>query len=173
MAEDPKLAFGVGHTAKLPEHLKPFVLFLDELNKETERGAALVATSYLDILLRKTLVAFLIPNESSEKLTSGFNAPFSTFSAKIAACHAFGLISDQEFKECDILRRVRNRFAHEVTMSFDDQSVSGICANLTLSVPDTNARGQFTSAAVALISNLTNRPHYVGQKSLKFEAWAI
>jgi hypothetical protein len=170
-SEDPDFSVAIGHTGDLEPHLKPVVEFLEDFNKETERGAALVATAFIDALLERTLGAFLIPNESGKKLTSGFNAPFGSFSAKIAGCHAMGLISDEEFNECEVLRKVRNRFAHEVRMSFADQSVSSLCANLELSAPNLGPRGQFTTSAVALILALTNRPHYIGQKALKYEAW--
>ena len=56
-------------------HLKNFVEFLGDFNKETERGAVLLRTPYIDHLLERTLVAFLIPNDSGFNLTSGFNAP--------------------------------------------------------------------------------------------------
>ena len=171
MPEDPDFALAVGHTGELDPYLKPFVSFLDDLNKETERGVALIATAFIDDLLAQTLSAFLIPNESRKVLLKGFNAPFGSFSTRIAGCHALGLLSDQEFKECDNLRKVRNKFAHTVKMSFNNESVSAICANLTMCVPEAGARGKFTTSAVGLILALTNRPHYVEEKALKYEVW--
>src|ERR1700730_6663198 len=111
-----KNAFAVGRTRPLEEthpHLKGFVAFLDDFNKETERGAALAAAAFLDALLERVLAAFLIPNNSGINLTNGFNAPLGTFSARIAACHAMGLISEREFKEYELIRKVRNEFAHK------------------------------------------------------------
>jgi mannitol operon repressor len=35
----------------------------------------------------------------------------------------------------------------------------------------TDAYGEFSTSAVCLILNLTNRPHYVSQKRLKFVRW--
>jgi mannitol operon repressor len=122
------------------------------------------------------LIAFLIPNDSGRDLTKGFNAPLGTFSARIAACHAMGLISEAEFKECQILRKVRNEFAHKVKMSFDDPKVKGLCSSLTSygkwedGMP-VLPRIKFSMSAVAVIINLTNRPHYVGQQSLKYGNW--
>jgi hypothetical protein len=171
MPEESDFAIAVGHTGELESHLKPLVSFLDDLNKETERGAALIATAFIDDLLGQTIGAFLIANESRKVLTKGFNAPFGSFSLRIAGCHALGLISDQEFEECDNLRKVRNKFAHAVKMSFNDQSVAAICANLTMCVPEAGSRGKFTTSAVGLIIALTNRPHYVEQKALKYEGW--
>src|SRR4051812_38262932 len=94
-------------------HYKGFFAALQELNKETDRGVALVATSFLDTLLRDILATFLIENGSAKALLSGFNAPFGSFSTRIAGCLAMGLITDVEGGQCDTLRKVRNRFAHE------------------------------------------------------------
>ena len=121
-------------------------------------------------------MAFLIPNDSKAALTNGFNAPLGTFSARIAACHAMGLISEAEFKNCELIRKIRNEFAHKIKMSFNDNRVRSLCSSLTLSAKsnsatDVDTRGQFTTAAVALILKLTNRAHYVGQKALKYQEW--
>jgi mannitol operon repressor len=75
---------------------------LKELTEETDRGVALVTTSFLDRLLGDTLAAFLIENASAKVLLSGFNAPLGTLNTKIAACHALGLITDEEFGQCSI-----------------------------------------------------------------------
>jgi hypothetical protein len=177
MADDEKrYAFGVGHTGPIAPHLKGFTDFLDEFNKETPRGAALAGAAFIDDLLEKVLAAFLIKNKSAEDLTSGFSAPLGTFSARIAACHALGLISDNEARECGLIRKIRNEFAHKVMMSFDDERLKSMCSSLTYSAKPygdvtLNARMQFTSAAVGLILNLTNRPHYVGEKALKYQEW--
>jgi hypothetical protein len=164
--------------AETHPHLKEFSEFLGEFNQETERGAALAAAAFLDDILERVLAAVLIPNDSGYDLTSGFNAPLGTLSARIAACHAMGLISEAEFKECQLIRRIRNEFAHKVKMSFEVDRVKSLCANLSMSAKPygdvtVSTRGQFTSAAVALILNLTNRPHYVAQRSLKYGNWKI
>jgi hypothetical protein len=149
---------------------------LDEFNKETARGTALAAAAFLDDLLEGVIAAFLISNRSSDELRKGFNAPLGTLSARVAACHAMGLISEQEFQECELVRKIRNEFAHKLKMSFKDDRVRGLCSSLTMSAksyPGVNVdtRGQFTTAAVALILNLTNRAHYVSQRALKYHPW--
>jgi mannitol operon repressor len=155
-------------------HLKDFSEFLDEFNKETERGAALAAAAFLDDLLGRIIFNFLIPNDSGHALLDGFNAPFGTLSSRMAACHAMGLISEAEYRESEVVRKVRNEFAHKVKMSFVNDRVRSLCATMKFSVPgEKSPRGQFTSAAIMLVMNLTNRPHYVSQRSLKYGEWKI
>ena len=157
-------------------HLKDFVDFLPEFNKETERGAALAAAAFVDDLLQRTLEAFLLDTNTASSLLNGFNAPLGSFSARIAATHAMGLISDDERAECDLIRKVRNEFAHKVKASFEDERVRGLCSALKYSVkptpPATIApRGLFSTSAVSLILNLTNRPTYVSNEKLEVREW--
>lgn len=164
--------------AETHPHLKDFAEFLPDFNKETERGAALAAAAFVDDLLQRTIAAFLLKGDSGEKLLEGFNAPLGSFSARITAAHALGLISDIERGECDLIRKIRNEFAHKVKMTFEDERVKGLCSSFVLSAKPyadvtVSSRGAFSTAAVALILNLTNRPHYVSQKPLKFRDWKI
>lgn len=157
-------------------HLKGFGEFLDEFNQETERGAALAAAAFVDDLLQQILTAFLLESDSASSLLSGFNAPLSSLSARTAAAHALGLISEEERRECDLVRKIRNEFAHKVKMSFEDKRVSGLCSALTYRAKPyadvtVSHRGAFTTAAVALILHLTNRPHYVRQIRLIARTW--
>ena len=150
-------------------HLKEFAGFLPELNKESDRGRVLISCSYLDDLMRQILLAFLVERDNSKRLVDGFNAPLGTFSTRTSAAYALGLISEREFKEIDILRRIRNRFAHDLRASFDVQDVKDLTHNLTMAAQNydsviVDARGRYTTAAVALILNLTNRPVYVSRK---------
>lgn len=157
-------------------HLRSFMEFLEDFNRETERGAALAAAAMVDDQLGRTIEAFLIPNKGSSALLEGFNAPLGTFSARIAAAFALGLISEQEYRECDLIRKVRNEFAHQIKVSFKTEKIVSLCAQLKMAARDyddvnVDTRGKFTTAAVCLILNLTNRPHYVAQERLKPQEW--
>jgi mannitol operon repressor len=160
---------------KTHPHLKDFADFLDEFNKETERGAALAAAAFVDDLLQQTLGAFLLDTDSAFELVNGVNVPLGTISSRTDAAHAMGLISEEEKKECDLIRKIRE-FAHKVRMSFDDKRVQGLCSGLKYGAKPygdvtLSTRGAFTTAAVALILNLTNRPHYVGLERLTRRKW--
>jgi hypothetical protein len=157
-----------------PEY-RDFAAMLEELNAETERGVALVVTAFIDDLLGRALASFLIKNESAERLLRGFNAPLGTFATKIAACHAMGLITDEETRQCNFVRKVRNKFAHKVQASFDDDKIRDLCLNLAtderLKETTTTARARFTRASIVLVVALVNRPHLVGERRPKFGEW--
>lgn len=157
-------------------HLQGFMSFLPELNKESDRGAFLVSCSYLDELLGNILVAFLIERKGSTALVEGFNAPLGTFSTRASAAVALGLITAEEFQECETLRRIRNRFAHDIHASFAMPAIRDLGKNLTYSAKPydevkVDARGECVSAAVGLIMDLTNRPAYVEKHRRKEQHW--
>jgi hypothetical protein len=157
-------------------NLVPFLRFLSELERESDRGMVLIATSYIDNLLKQTIAAFLIPGAAQTSLLQGFNAPLGTLSTRIAAAASLGLISSREAKEADRLRKIRNIFAHQVHVSFADQNIAILCQNLEMSAKPhgdivVNTRGQFSTSAVAVIMNLTNRPHYASKRRLTFTEW--
>jgi mannitol operon repressor len=151
-----------------------FVEMLSELNSETERGIALVTAAFIDDLLGRLLAAFLIKNEGAEVLLSGFNAPLGTLASKIAACHALGLIDDQERRQCVILRKIRNEFAHKIKASFSDAKVKDLSSQLPVAEHlkgSITALNHFKRASISLIARLMNRPHSVRQRSLRYGDW--
>lgn len=157
-------------------HLREFLTFLDHLNAESERGQVLIAATMIDDLLGRTIAAFLIEGESAAKLLSGFNAPLSALSARIEIAAALSLISTDERLDANTIRQIRNDFAHSLKASFESEQVRRKCAALRLSAKDygdvvMSPRGQFSTAATALILNLTNRPHYVAKQRLSPRAW--
>jgi mannitol operon repressor len=154
-------------------HYRAFMATLTELHSETDRGVALVVTSCLDKILGDSIASFCIENDSSRALLNGFNAPLGTLSTKIAACHALGIISDDEMRECQILRRVRNAFAHEIEVTFDKGSVKDLCGNLSFPPPEENdnVRGRFVKGSILLLINILNRPFHVAKRRLTAVDW--
>ena len=162
--------------SKTPPHLNRFMEFIADLNKETERGAALVSASMIDELLGRTIEAFLLENGGSKFLLSGGNPPLGTLASKIAASFAMGLISETEHDECSTIRKIRNEFAHQLGVSFGTPAIAKLCDKLKLGAQNygdvvIDKRGTFVTSATALILNLTNRPHYVGQRRLMYQDW--
>jgi mannitol operon repressor len=157
-------------------HLKEFIPWLDLLNKESERGQVLISSGFMEQQLKDILQAFLIANSGADTLFEGANAPLGTFSSRIAACFALGLISDDEHHDLSLIRKIRNDFAHNVHTNFETPSVASRCGELHARVKDTpdvivKPRGQFVTAASNLILNLVNRAHYVSKKRRAHEAW--
>lgn len=98
--------------------LKNLKILQDELEKSSsDRSCVIVAAAYLDELLGYIFKLFLT-SPSSEKedkeLFSGYG-PLSTFSSKIVVSYRLGLISAYEYKTLQIIRKIRNSFAHDIS----------------------------------------------------------
>ncbi len=102
--------------------------FLREFQAESDRAAAILAAAYLDDLLSRLLLAsFVDDSRSCRDLVNGERS-LSSFAARIAACYAFGLVSESERFDLDQVRDIRNKFAHERQgLTFVDESISAKC----------------------------------------------
>jgi mannitol operon repressor len=154
-----------------PSEYGPLLQLLNELNKETERGAALVVGAVFDDILFGIIKSYLLQNKGTESLLESYNAPFGTFSSKIAACFGLGLITEPEYKELEFIRKIRNEFAHKVSINFDDRKIIGYCSSLKYGIRKVDktatARYQFSTASAALAAQLVTRASKIADKRLK------
>ena len=106
-----------------------FDVFLDDLQKESNRAAAVLAVSYLEDLLKQLLV-YNFKNKVKEKeLFEGMGA-LSTSSAKITMSYAYGLIDKNLKDDINNIRRIRNEFAHKFkNLSFKEGKIKTWCQN--------------------------------------------
>jgi DNA-binding MltR family transcriptional regulator len=85
--------------------------------QESDRGCVIFGASMLEDELESLLRECCRTDMGTVKkvvdpLFRGY-APFSTFSAKIQVSYAFGLIPKHVYKTLDLVRKLRNDFAHE------------------------------------------------------------
>ena len=144
--------------AFLNEHpeLKREYAILCQIANESPRGMVLVAAAELDRLLLELIKSFLRPGAGQNALLSSPNAPLATFSARIAAAHALNLISDQEFRELSIIRRIRNQFAHEINVSFEDQTMKSRVQELSQYRATDDEAESFEASVVKLILEISS-----------------
>ncbi|MGJ5151823.1 MltR family transcriptional regulator [Bradyrhizobium sp. HKCCYLR1023] len=168
----------IDHNDLLEEYpnLKDYLPYLDELNNESPRGKVLISTGYLEQVLKEILCAYLIEDKVVEDLFEGGNAPLGTFSARAKLAYTLGLISAEEFHDIDLIRKIRNDFAHDMKASFKVQVIKNRCKLLKHKVPDhpdrpSSGEGQFATAATGLLLNLVNRAAYVSEKRRSYGKW--
>jgi len=108
-------------------------LMYEELAGESESACVIVGVAYLDDLLGQVLEQYLLENLSVhyELLDSeNLNAPLSSFGARITVSYAMGLLSQSDVEALRKLKKIRNRFAHSLKMSFQDDEVRSHCERL-------------------------------------------
>jgi mannitol operon repressor len=162
------------------EHLRPFLDYLSVSNKESDRGKVLVTLAQLDEMLGAILKSFCVDGAATDELMNGANAPFNSVYNKTNAALALGLITDAEYRDATLMRRIRNEFAHSINASFSDQSIQskamllefGLGYLIERSDPILqDPRTRFLLSSTALISALCNRTHYVADDKRKLRDW--
>ena len=151
--------------------------FLGAFNKESDRGAALVAASMLDDRLHDILAAFMADTPTSRDLLSGFHAPLGTFAARSSIALSLGLIQLNEFEELTIVRKIRNEFGHGwKPVSFDSGVVVELCNKLPWLGPreleaGSNLRSRFNALVAILLTDLMWRTRLVAKERRTAREW--
>ena len=101
-----------------------FGSFLAEFQNETDRAAAVLGAAYLDAALERLLNKVMTSNPKATRLLNQ-QQPLGTFGARTLVAFAFGYLSEDELHDLEIIRKIRNAFAHRVHgLCFADSSIS-------------------------------------------------
>lgn len=121
MAKEPKRSKEI-----LPEDLEAYV---SRLEKDSDRGAGLVAAALLDAQLENLFQCRLQCHQ--ESLLSN-NGPISTFASRIKVARGLGWIDADVEADLNVIREVRNKLAHSFNhdLSFSDPKITGWCSSL-------------------------------------------
>jgi hypothetical protein len=150
--------------------------FVSELQQQSDRGLPLVGAALIDELLQETLRSFFIEGKISDKLLDEATGPLSTFSSRSKTCCALGLIDSCEYCEIEMIRKIRNEFAHaKHGKSFSDDRIQSFCSNLKSNMPEgypsENPRFRLLSAVVAIVLRLYYRPKWVALERRQPKDW--
>jgi hypothetical protein len=110
---------------------------VDELEQQTDRGAAIIGAAFVESLLREALESRLRVRTALERRTAkglfGTMGPLSSLSAKIDLGVLLGLYPEAVQGDLHRLRDVRNQFAHEhEPRDFGYPKIAEICAKFWL-----------------------------------------
>lgn len=159
-------------------------LFLDASREETERGRVLVASSLIEEMLEEILRAFLAEDKATNTLFDGGFSPVGSLSAKATLARSLRLISEDEFSDIGLVRRIRNSFAHSVLCSFDDPKIRdwGLKLKVGMGMLDAleeghasrvdDPMGRFSMVTTSLVSGLYNRAHHVRKIRVADRLWS-
>lgn len=123
----------------------------------------------IDDRLEATLRSFFVEGRPANKFLDEANAPLGGFSSRTQACYLLGLIDDFEYSEIELIRKVRNEFAHaKHGTSFRSERVQGLCSSLRSDLPEgaghptSDSRFRFTNAVVCVVLRLFLLPAEMG-----------
>ena len=88
--------------------------FVVNLLLEGERSAVVLGAARLDVSLEKLLKAVIKHNPGGVDNLFDTDRPLGTFSAKIGLAHRLGLIDSEFEHSLQMIRKLRNDFAHSI-----------------------------------------------------------
>jgi DNA-binding MltR family transcriptional regulator len=95
----------------------------------SDRSAVLVASAAFDTHLERILLKHLLYESSKGKRL--LNSTLSSFSARINVCFCLGLLDENEYHDLNLLRDIRNSFAHNLfECNFQNEKVIVAIDNL-------------------------------------------
>lgn len=121
-----------------------------------ERGRVLCLASFAEEALGRLLIGYLREPKQAKELVDGFNAPLGTLATRNKAAFALGLISREQFEDLEILRHVRNAFAHNwESISLDKGDLKGLVGKLHgYTIDNQKATGDEKSRLTTTISTI-------------------
>jgi hypothetical protein len=102
---------------------------------DSDRAAALIAASMLEDALADGLLCLMRQGMKKDELSAVFGAMgfLGTFTTKINAGYAFQLFGGKTKLDLEIIKDVRNAFAHgSVPVSFSEECIKEACAQLSV-----------------------------------------
>lgn len=131
---------GVGfalHNSEKPdskdvESLQRLNQFIALIGGKDDHSMVLSLATFIEDTLGRLLIAYFRNCKATRDLVKGFNAPLGTFGSRIKAVYSFGLVTEDQYRDMDILRKVRNKFAHNWEgVSLDDGDIKGMVGQLS------------------------------------------
>jgi hypothetical protein len=123
--------------------------FRREFRKESDRASVILASAMIEKSLEMVIKAKLIPSLSKrDELFDTPYAPLRNFKAIIELAYRIGLISSNLYRDLNIIRDIRNDFAHDIEgCSFQNRSVKNRVGELmkssTIAVKHPDWRAKF------------------------------
>jgi DNA-binding MltR family transcriptional regulator len=141
--------------------------FFIELQDESPRAAVIIASAFLDAQLRAILLNSFVDKKAGEEL---LESDLSTFSSRIKTSYSMGLISESIFHDLNIIRKIRNKFAHQMHgYSFDEPEIVNWCNSLILANMIMDVSSITKSHGTLFILGVTQLASWLGIKIIETE----
>ena len=110
-----------------PEQLMDYFVSLE--TSESDRAIPTLAFSFLDEMFTQAMLLHLHLSGTSEGFLTGPNGPLASASSRFALAAALGWVSPGVVADLTHLRKIRNLFAHEPSITLEDARVEGHLAD--------------------------------------------
>jgi hypothetical protein len=107
-----------------------FHALFNDSSEVNERAIAIVGASFLDTQLEHMLINFFVSDEREVQKLLQPERPISTFGSRTTLVYCLGLIGKVIRDDLRLVAKIRNRFAHRLEASFDDEPIRSWCLAL-------------------------------------------
>lgn len=133
--------------------------FRKTLTLESDRAAALMSAAYLDEQLKTLLNRKLVDDSKVKTRLLGNSSAIDSFSSRIDLAYLLGLIPKNFRDDLELIRRIRNEFAHTAQkMDFETDSVRSRCFLLKSAhgTENMDAHHKFLRTSIVIATKLVN-----------------
>jgi DNA-binding MltR family transcriptional regulator len=133
--------------------------FRQTLTHESDRAAALMSAAYLDEQLKTLLNRMLVDDTKVKERVLGTSGAIDSFSSRIDLAYLLGLIPKNFRDDLELIRRIRNEFAHTAQkMDFETGVIKSRCFLLKSAYGTENmdAHQKFLRTSVVIATKLAN-----------------
>jgi hypothetical protein len=143
------------------EELERTVALIEELENQSDRAAAIILAAWVEEELLGAIKSKLEKDDSIFKKLFYNSGPLSSFSAKIDIAKALGIYDSEIYSDLNIIRRIRNEFAHEIldknnfALSFESKHIRDRALSLKVSAYEKHSepRIAYTRGCVILFAD--------------------
>jgi DNA-binding MltR family transcriptional regulator len=131
--------------------------FFQDVQRETDRGIALVSAAFLDDAVQALIRAALTADSRTAEGLFGYPGPLHSFAARTDLAYCMGLIGNGSYQDMLLIRNLRNNFAHgHRPATFDDPEVRQKCARLRAASAYGSLRSDARSCFIVAVVLLAN-----------------
>ena len=122
------MAYPKLHT--LPNLTADAARLVDDLEKETDRGIALLGAAFLDDVLDVMIRASFVDDVEAMNKLLGPGRPLESFGSRAHLAYCVGLLGEDIYEDLNLLREIRNDFAHRHPANFNSEQIRSKCERL-------------------------------------------
>lgn len=103
---------------------------LFKYNVGDDRAIVIIGSAFLETILEHILIEFFPEDEKEVPVLLSYDKPLGTYSNKVRMIYCLGLIEKKVMQDLKLIGKIRNRFAHDLSVSFDDKDIIDWCKQL-------------------------------------------
>lgn len=99
-------------------------------NSGDDRTIVIIGASFVDYVLEHILLAFLPNDEPEVEALLNPEQPLGTYGSRVRMIYCLGLIDKVIRDDLKLIGKIRNKFAHDLYASFEDDQIKSWCRQL-------------------------------------------